>query len=220
MTNICIFRAGKYWWGYNKLSPFYTNMSRDSENVNLRSQARGASDTISPESSETSEGETPTEGGGDSGITVDQLYNELRSVEIDSEKQNVRLAPEQQSEVILEEVLTALFQESNFRFEESIVKENLDEILLMLIAHRSSDTHGKSLMGDLATIFGTRLSPGTVYPQLHELEDDGLLRVQELVRTKEYQVDDEEELTERVTVAMKQHLVLGLFFQVALEQLS
>lgn len=192
-------------------------MSQDSESVNLRSRAWSVSDTLSPESSEMSDGETIGEG--EDSITVDQLYNELQSVEIDSDRQDVRLAPEQRSEVILEEVLTALFGESNFRFEESTVKENLDEILLMLIAHRSSDTHGKSLMGDLATIFGTRLSPGTVYPQLHELEDDGLLHVQELVRTKEYQVDDEEELAERVTVAMKQHLVLGLFFQVALDEL-
>jgi DNA-binding PadR family transcriptional regulator len=69
-------------------------------------------------------------------------------------------------------------------------------------------------------VFDTRLSPGTLYPQLHELEDEGLLTVQELVRTKEYRVDDEEALAERVTAAAEQHLALGLFFHAALEDLS
>jgi DNA-binding PadR family transcriptional regulator len=153
-------------------------------------------------------------------VTVAQLYNELQSERAESTEKDVRLTPEQQSEVILEQVLSALFHESGFRFEESLVKENLDEILLLLVAHRSSDTHGKSLMGDLATIFNTRLSPGTVYPQLHDLENDGLLTVQELVRTKEYQIEKKEELAEQVTSAMEQHLALGLFYQAALAELS
>lgn len=158
--------------------------------------------------------------GGTDGVTIEQLFNELQSNGAAADEKAVRLTPEQQSEVILDNIVTALFDEPGFRFDESTAKENLDEILLLLVAHRSSDTHGKSLMGDLATIFDTRLSPGTVYPQLHELEDAGFLHVQELVRTKEYQVDDEQALVERVTAAMEQHLVLGLFYQAALAELS
>ena len=156
----------------------------------------------------------------DDGVTLGQLYNELRSGDAASETDGVRLVPEQHSEAVLEDVTSALFGQSGFQFRESVVKENLDEILLLLVAHRSSETNGKSLMSDLAAVFDTRLSPGTLYPQLHELEDEGLLKAQELVRTKEYRIDDEEALAERVTAAAEQHLTLGLFFHAALEELS
>jgi hypothetical protein len=156
----------------------------------------------------------------DDGVTLGQLYNELRSGDAASETDGVRLVPEQHSEAVLEDVTSTLFGQSGFQFRESVVKENLDEILLLLVAHRSSETNGKSLMSDLAAVFDTRLSPGTLYPQLHELEDEGLLKAQELVRTKEYRIDDEEALAERVTAAAEQHLTLGLFFHAALEELS
>jgi hypothetical protein len=177
----------------------------------------GSPDTAPHDADET--GSEQAFPGGTDGVTIEQLFNELQSNDTAADEKAVRLTPEQQSEVILDNIVTALFEESGFRFDESTAKENLDEILLLLVAHRSSDTHGKSLMGDLATIFDTRLSPGTVYPQLHELEDAGFLNVQELVRTKEYQVDDEQALVERVTAAMEQHLVLGLFYQAALAEL-
>jgi hypothetical protein len=153
------------------------------------------------------------------GVTVERLYREVVG-DADDPGDGVRLTPEQESEVVLEAVCEALFEESSFVFEESAVKENLDEILLLLVAHRTSDTHGKGLMGDLATLFDTHLSPGTVYPRLHELEEEGLLRVQELVRTKEYVVDDGDALTDQVEAAMEQHLVLGLFFRQALARLD
>jgi hypothetical protein len=157
---------------------------------------------------------------GEDGVTLGQLYNELRSGDVVSDTDGVRLVPEQHSEAVLDDVTSTLFGQSDFQFRESVVKENLDEILLLLVAHRGSETNGKSLMSDLATVFDTRLSPGTLYPQLHDLEDEGLLEVQELVRTKEYRVDDEEALAERVTAAAEQHLALGLFFHAALEDLS
>jgi len=164
-----------------------------------------------------SRGDDGSDLGGADGVTIEQLYSELQSVEDDG---GVRLAPEQRSEVILDDVVETLFDGRGFRFDDYVVKENLDVVLLLLIAHRSSDTHGKGLMGDLANVFDARLSPGTVYPQLHELEEEGLLEVQELVRTKEYLVDDEEALAERVTAAMEQHLTLGLFLRAALSELD
>jgi len=153
------------------------------------------------------------------GATLGQLYEELRSGDIGSDSEGIRLVPDQDAEAILHDVTTALFGDSGFQFRESVVKENLDEILLLLVAHRSAETNGKSLMSDLAAVFDTRLSPGTLYPQLHELDDEGLLQAQELVRTKEYQVDDKEALVERITAATEQHLALGLFLQAALEEL-
>ncbi|MDZ7746896.1 MAG: PadR family transcriptional regulator [Halobacteriales archaeon] len=154
-------------------------------------------------------------------ISVEQLQKELTSAtETQTSGPVVRLAPEQQSEVVLDEVTTTLFGDDEFSFDDEIIKSNLEEILLLLVAHRSSDSHGKGLMGDLASVFDTRLSPGTVYPRLHDLEDDGALEVHELVRTKEYRVDDEEKLRERVESAMEQHLALGYFMQSALSSLD
>jgi hypothetical protein len=146
-------------------------------------------------------------------VTIEQLQNELRSNRGDEE--GVRLAPDQDAEAILNRVLDRM-GESGFQFDEATVKSELEEILLLLVAHREQDTHGKGLMGDLAAVFDTRLSPGTVYPRLHDLEEAGLLQAQELVRTKEYRIDDMEGLYRRVEAAMVQHLVLGLFFQTAL----
>jgi len=142
----------------------------------------------------------------DTDVTTEQLYNEFSGV---------RLAPDQRAEVLLDGVTDAL-SEGDFRFAEGMVKSNLEEILLLLVAGREADAHGKGLMGDLATVFDTRLSPGTVYPRLHDLESDGLLSVQELVRTKEYRIEDDSGVAERVEAAMEQHLALGLFFRAAL----
>jgi hypothetical protein len=188
-------------------------MSRDLETVNLQSSDDRASNTGERGAAAATEEQ-------ESGASVDQLYEELRSLEEEPPEMNVRMTPEQRSEVVLEHVVQSLFDGSEFAFDESTVKGNLEEILLVLVAHRSSNTNGKSLMGDLTAIFGTRLSPGTVYPQLHELEDDGVLRVQELVRTKEYEIDDPDALAERVSAAMEQHLTLGLFLRAALDELS
>ena len=189
-------------------------MNRESEAVNTRASDGHESNTS--ERREVQEtGPTAT-----SDVTVDQLYEELNSLRAEPPEMNVRMAPEQRSELILEHVQQTLFDDSAFAFDESTVKANLEEILLVLIAHRSSNANGKNLMGDLTTIFGTRLSPGTVYPQLHDLEDDGTLRVQELVRTKEYEIDDDDALAERVSAAMEQHLALGLFLRTALAELS
>jgi hypothetical protein len=153
-------------------------------------------------------------------VTIQQLYNNLSGTDTAEEPSHgARLAPEQHSEVVLRKVLTDLFDEPHFGFEESAIKEDLDEILLLLIAHRSSNTHGKGLMGDLASVFDTRLSPGTVYPKLHELEEEDILQVQELVKTKEYRVEDTERMGNRVASAMKQHLALGLYYWSALDEL-
>lgn len=192
-------------------------MSRDPGNVDSPDSGGRASSTVERRPRrEGNDGEQTAT----AGATVDQLYEELRSLGEEPSEMNVRMTPEQRSEVILDHVQRTLFDGAEFAFDESTVKSNLEEIVLVLVAHRSSNTNGKNLMGDLTAIFGTRLSPGTVYPQLHELEDDGTLRVQELVRTKEYEVEDERALADRVSAAMEQHLALGLFLRTALKELS
>lgn len=93
-------------------------------------------------------------------------------------------------------------------FGEDIVKENLDEILLMLISLRG-ETHGKELISDLTRLFDAQLSPGTVYPSLHQLEEEEILKMHKKVRTKEYSIDDEREVRETVERTMVQHLAFG-----------
>lgn len=110
---------------------------------------------------------------------------------------------------VLSYALSTLFSDTDFRFSEDVVKQNLDEVLLMLIALREDGTHGKGLMDDLGIHFQSRLSPGTVYPRLHDLEERGLLDRQEMVRTKEYLIADDDQVRAHLEHAMAQHLTLG-----------
>jgi hypothetical protein len=125
----------------------------------------------------------------------------------------------QSADEILDDVVDGFLGEESFTFTEGTVKGDLGEILLTLVAGRSSETNGKRLMEDLSRVFGAELSPGTVYPKLHDFEEEDLLERHELVRTKEYQLDDPEACRERITQEMRQHLVLGLFYYRALEDL-
>jgi hypothetical protein len=115
--------------------------------------------------------------------------------------------------------LEALGGEEEFAFDEAMVKSNLESILVTLVALQEQGTHGKALMGELARLFDAQLSPGTVYPSLHELEDQEIFRMHEMVRTKEYRLDDAEAARELVAEAMYQHLALGLFFRQALRRM-
>lgn len=153
------------------------------------------------------------------GVSVDRLYRELvGNIEEDATDAEGETT-DQRTEQMLTAVLDTLFPDEPFAFEEDLVKGNLDEILILLVAMRETDTHGKGLMEDLSLLFDARLSPGTVYPQLHDLDEDGILEMYELVRTKEYRVDDLELAKERVHAAMRQHLALGFFFFAALAEL-
>lgn len=145
-------------------------------------------------------------------VSINRLRRELAVADIDE-------ASDQRSAELLASVLEAAFPDEEFAFDDEIVKQSLDELLLLLVALRDGGTHGKGLMEDLATVFDSQLSPGTVYPRLHDLEEADLLEMHELVRTKEYRIDDRDEARERIGAAMRQHLTLGLFLQTALQEL-
>ncbi|MEZ3145378.1 PadR family transcriptional regulator [Halobaculum sp. MBLA0143] len=68
---------------------------------------------------------------------------------------------------------------------DEVVLVCLDEILLLLIASREGAC-GKQLLGDVQRLFGTELSPGTVYPHLNDLAEEGAVEVNELTRRKMY----------------------------------
>ena len=103
--------------------------------------------------------------------------------------------------------------------DDGLVTQSLDEILLALIALTDDETHGTVLMEALETQFEANLSPGTVYPRLHELESDGILEMHELVQTKQYSIDDRNEAERVIEKAMYEHLVMGTFLQAALDEL-
>lgn len=124
--------------------------------------------------------------------------------------------PARQNLDLIEE---ALFADAPFRLDESIINEGLEEILLVLISMRTEDTNGKTLMSDLIRLFDAQLSPGTVYPALHELEQDETLEMFELVRSKEYRVEDRAAARAMVTDAARQFLALGAFFYLSAEDL-
>jgi hypothetical protein len=146
--------------------------------------------------------EERTEGG----VTVEMLYRELSG-------ENSSVEEPESPEHLLEAVSDALFPDSTVELDESIVKGNLEAVLLALVATQDRNTHGKGLMETLSTSFGADFSPGTVYPCLHDLEDDGCLETRELVRTKEYAIHDDELTREHVETAARQHLALGAFLK-------
>jgi len=158
--------------------------------------------------------ESPTQIGAeesDGSITVSQLRAELNGT---GQEEDPGTAV---SEVVAE-VEAALFGNDSFAFEETHIKSSLDELLVSLVALRSADTHGKQLLDDLAQEFDTILSPGTVYPRLHELCDEGVLEQRELVKTKEYTLDDASAAKGNVAAAARQHLALGMILRAALEE--
>ncbi len=150
------------------------------------------------------------------GTSVEELCRELEG--IDEPTDAGQSGREVRSEAIVAEATAGLAAGEGFAFREQLVKESLDELLVVLVALSDGSTHGKGLMGDLADAFGVHLSPGTVYPKLHDLADEGILEMHELVRTKEYRIADPEAARERVEGALQQHFALGAIFNSAIEE--
>lgn len=121
----------------------------------------------------------------------------------------------------LTDVLASVFDDEMFDDEPSVaaslITESLDEILLAMIASTTEETHGTGLMDELERQFNTELSPGTVYPRLHDLESEGILQVHELVHTKQYSISDAPEARSLVQRAVAQHLAVASFLQASLD---
>jgi DNA-binding PadR family transcriptional regulator len=151
-----------------------------------------------------------------SGPTVDRLISELR----DGSRVRADADPAARSEAVFEDTSGAVYGDDPVSIDDGLVKQSLTELLVLLVTLRTSDTHGKEIMGDINRFFGTQLSPGTVYPTLHDLADEGLLEMRDLVQTKEYVVDDHEAARRLMEETMRQHLALGLLFRQTLEELE
>jgi DNA-binding PadR family transcriptional regulator len=110
----------------------------------------------------------------------------------------------------LVETVEAMLPVEDLYVEESIIKEELPEMLLVLISIHG-EAHGKELISDLARLSGEQLSPGTVYPVLHDLEEEGLLSLHKKVRTKEYSIADEQAAQAAIERSMLRHMGFGVF---------
>lgn len=146
----------------------------------------------------------------------DEPQSEPYSITIGSTEDDARDV-ERELDELMDQVRSAL-PTDDVQFDEAIVKENLDEILLMLISLHE-ETHGKELLSDLSNHFGAQLSPGTVYPSLHSLEEEDVLSMHAKVRTKEYSVADPEAVRSTVERSMVQHLSFGLLLYAFLPRL-
>ena len=124
--------------------------------------------------------------------------------------------PDEVRDVLLSSAGEAI-ENGDVSVDDSLVTESLDEILLAMIASRNDETHGTGLMEELERQFDAQLSPGTVYPRLHELDADGILEMHELVQTKQYSISDRSAAESRIKRAMYQHLAMGLFLQASLD---
>lgn len=125
-------------------------------------------------------------------------------------------------EVVSEAILASIdevVENGHSTVDDGLVTQSLDEILTALIALTDDETHGTVLMEALSTQFDADLSPGTVYPRLHELESEGILTMHELVQTKQYSIADGHEAERVIEKAMYEHLVMATFLQAALDEL-
>ena len=153
----------------------------------------------------------------DDGISAEQLRKELGAVETPADE--AASADADSSEEIVADVREQLSGEQTFRFDEDLIKESLDDLLLVLIALKDGGAHGKGLMGDLANHFDAHLSPGTIYPRLHDLKQEGLLEVHELVKTKRYSIADTERARRRIEQTLQHHIAIGSVFQASLDEI-
>lgn len=122
-----------------------------------------------------------------------------------------------------EEVMTAVAEDlfdgdvDDVAVPDDLVTQSLDKLILGLIALRDDETHGTGLRQDIEALFDVNPSPGTIYPRLHELEADDILRCHELIQTKQYSLSDEDRAADRIERAMYHHLTVGLFLHAALD---
>ncbi len=81
----------------------------------------------------------------------------------------------------------------NESYKESIRNWALEELLLLIVAHREGAS-GKQVMSDLNNYFGIDVSTSVVYPKLKEMHEEGILELKENIRTKKYYIEEIEKI--------------------------
>lgn len=100
------------------------------------------------------------------------------------------------------------------------VKDSLQELLIAFVAVSETDTHGKRLMNDLSNALGTNVSPGTMYPELHGLNEEGIFEQYELVRRKVYEIGDEQSAKEQLLESVQAHFLIAQILYAAVQDLD
>lgn len=158
-------------------------------------------------------------GGGDN-VAVESLLRELaarKQLDIDATDDGALHPTGDGPRDVISGAMDTLFPDADVTFDPDLVRHSIDETLLLLLSLHRGGNHGGGLIEDLDEVFDTQVSSGTIYPHLHDLEEEGFLRIQQTVQTKEYQIDDSEAVRERLERSMRQHLSLGYAMALALE---
>ncbi|ERH09216.1 MAG: transcriptional regulator PadR-like family [halophilic archaeon J07HX64] len=99
----------------------------------------------------------------------------------------------------------------------SFVSEYLDELIIAIL-FRCDEANGMDIIREFTHRFGVQFSPGTVYPHLHSLEDEGILICRERVQTKEYSIDDPEAAAAYLGSVLSQLSCLEQFMSATVEE--
>ena len=99
----------------------------------------------------------------------------------------------------------------------SFVSEYLDELIIAIL-FRCDEANGMDIIREFTHRFGVQFSPGTVYPHLHSLEEEGVLVCQERVRTKEYRIDDPELAAAHLDSVLSQLSCLEQFMSATVQE--
>jgi DNA-binding transcriptional ArsR family regulator len=99
----------------------------------------------------------------------------------------------------------------------SFVSDYLDELIIAILL-RCGEANGMDLIREFTHCFGVQFSPGTVYPHLHSLEEQGILARRERVQTKEYRIDDELAAREYLDSTETQLVCLGEFLRPIIQE--
>lgn len=96
------------------------------------------------------------------------------------------------------------------QLDRSFASTYLDELIIAILCCRE-EANGMEIIRELTHRFGVQFSPGTVYPHLHSLEEEGTLACREAVQTKEYRIDDWHTARESLQSTVRQLSQLSAF---------
>lgn len=101
----------------------------------------------------------------------------------------------------------------------TFVSEYLDELIIAILLNHK-EANGMDIIREFGHLFGVQLSPGTVYPHLHSLEEEGILECRECVQTKEYRIADQQTARTYLELTLAQLSCLSGFIDDALGALD
>lgn len=93
------------------------------------------------------------------------------------------------------------------------------DVAILAYVMASGDTCGSEISTGLVEDLGVKLSPGTLYPTLDELEKEGVISIEEGEGNRDSVSVADREQTERLLAdAAHRHLILGKLFRAVLRE--